>query len=629
MAHRSFLLWFVCFVFLTTWVSGQGLSTKKETKPTKSKAAKSEEEDAVLAQRRVVAISLLTSLADEAHSFRDQTLRARVQARAADALWDTDNEKARTLFQRAWDDAEAADAETARRQAEDIRRQKQAAGVVTLSGSRDIRSEILRLVAKRDRALGEEFLKKLEEASARELADKKAEMDDSLRDLSAAPVAAAKRLQLARRLLEDGDISRALEFAAPALDQVNRETIGFLCALREKNASQANQVFAALLARTERDPAADANTVSGLSSYAFTPFMYVTFSRDGGSGVNQERPPQPRPEMPADLRAAFFRVAAQILLRPSPPPDQDLTTSGRTGKYMIIRRLMPLFDEFAPERAAELKTQMAALATDVPQDARDNDNRAVTRGIVPEDTSRDPLDKMQDRLDHARTTEDRDAIYADYAIALAGKGDVRARDLIDKIEDTETRRKVRAFTDFQFAQLAVRNKDANEAARIARTGELTGMQRIWVYTQASRLFQESDRTRAVEMLEAAAAEARRMSATDPDRAKGLVAAATGLMQMDRVRAWEIVGEAVKAANAAETFTGEDSNIVSRFQTKNMAMVSASSAEDFDLIGAFRSLAQDDFVRSIELAKTFTGESPRSVATLAIARSVLEKKTDTP
>ena len=53
----------------------------------------------------------------------------------------------------------------------------------------------------------------------------------------------------------------------------------------------------------------------------------------------------------------------------------------------------------------------------------------------------------------------------------------------------------------------------------------------------------------------------------------------------------------------------------------------SSSEDFDLLAVFRHLARADLLRAVQLAKTFTGEAPRAVATLAIARSVLEKRKD--
>src|SRR5215813_5390616 len=233
MPARTPLLSFIWILVLALSTTAQeSLSSKepaaKTTKPKTSKSSKTEEADELAAQQRIVAVSLLTALADDAHSFRDQTLRARVQARAADALWDEDNQKSRSLFRRAWEDAGAADAETNRNQAEEMRKLRAGGGPMVMRGRPDIRNEVLRLAAKRDTKLGEDFLKTLEEENEREADDAAAEMR---RNSSSAPTSAAKRLQLARRLLEDGDIERALQFAAPALDQVNRDSINFLSAL--------------------------------------------------------------------------------------------------------------------------------------------------------------------------------------------------------------------------------------------------------------------------------------------------------------------------------------------------------------------------------------------------------------
>lgn len=622
MVHRSSLSAFVCLLVFATIIFAQAPADKTSQRTrSKPKAANAEEADAVAAQREVLAISLLQTLADDARSFREPRLRARVQARVADAFWLTDVEKAKGLFRRAWEAAEIEDTENAKREAEDINRQRQSGPVVFRSRRPDLRAEVLRLAAKRDRALGEEFLAKLEEENkkdAEEATRKNRENEDAF-----GPSAQEKRLALARRLLEDGDVQRALEFAGPVLNQVSRDTITFLSTLREKDSQAADQGFLNLLAIAERDPLSDANTVSGLSSYAFTPFLYVTFTPDGGANQMRDRAPAPRPDLPPAVSGAFFRVAANILLRPLPPPDQDHTTSGRLGKFMVIRRLLPLFEQYAPERAAELRTQMAAMAADVPQGMQSGENRAITNGITPDNAS-DPMERMQNRLDRARTSEERDAIYADVAVALAGRNDPRARELVDKIEDTEMRKRVRAYIDFQTIQSAIQEKNAAEAVRIAKSGELTSIQRVWAYTRAASLLLPSDRARALELLETAGAEARRISGGDPDRARALIAVATGLVPADRVRAWETMNEAIKAANSAEGFTGEDSQVGARLQTRMMVMMTNASAEDFDLLGAFRALAQEDLLRSVQLAKTLTGESPRAVATLAIARSVLEK-----
>ncbi|MGI8734676.1 MAG: hypothetical protein ACR2LM_15390 [Pyrinomonadaceae bacterium] len=598
MAHRLSLPAGICLLTLATLITAQTPADKTTRRQrTKPRAAAIEEVDPVAAQREVLAISLLQTLADDARNFREPRLRARVQARVADAFWLTDVEKARTLFRRAWEAAEIEDAENARRAAEDLRKQQKSGPVAFRSRRPDLRAEVLRLAAKRDRALGEEFLSKLDEANRKDSEEATRQTRDN--DNSSSSAAAEKRLALARRLLEDGDVARAMEFAGPVLDQISRDTINFLSALREKNSQAADQGFLSLLARAERDPSSDANTVSGLSSYAFTPFLYVTFGPDGGSNQMRDRQQAPRPDLPAPVLSAFFRVSASILLRPLPPPDQDRTTSGRAGKFMVIRRLLPLFEQHAPERAAELRTQMAAMGADVPQGLHSGENRAINNGIVPDNAS-DPLERMQNRLDP------------------------RARDLVDKIDDAETRKRVRAYIDFQSIQSAIQEKNAIEAARIARTGELTSIQRVWGYTRAAGLLLTSDRARALELLEAAGAEARRIGGGDPDRARALVAVATGLVQADRVRAWETIDEAIRAANSAEGFTGEDSQVGARLQTSSMVMMTNASAEEFDLLGAFKALAHDDLLRAVQLAKNLTGESPRAVATLAIARSVLEK-----
>ena len=587
----------------------------------KTSKTNNEEPDADAAQQRTIAVSLVTTLADEARSFKDQTRRARVQARAADILWDTDPDRARELFRRAWEAAEIVDAESAKKRAEDMKRMEAGGEPVVVRGGPNLRNEVLRLVAKRDRKLGEEFLKVLDEAAEKARAETAA---DQRRNQSFR-LGVSQRLQLARRLLEDGEVERAIEFATPALDSVNVDSIFFLSALREKNAQLADAAFTTLMARAARDPNSDANTVSGLSSYLFTPFIYVSFERNGGANQNQQRQPTPAPAVDAALRANFFKIAYQTLMQPLPAPDQDRSTSGHTGKYLLIKRLLPLFEQHAADLAPGLRTQMTALASYVPPTFQQGENRAVSIGIQPDDTESDPYQRMQERLDRATRADDRDAIYADYAVALIESGDPRAKDLVDKIENSELRKSVKAYTDFALTDAAVQKKDVTEITRLVKNGELTSIQKVWALTSAAKIVAASERSRAADILEQAAAEARRIGGSDPDRAKALTAVAVGFGEIDQVRAWEILGEVVKAANSAEGFTGEDSRVTSRLQTKFMVVMNDANAPDFDLLAIFRHLARADLLRAVQLAKTFTGEAPRAVATLAIARSVLEKR----
>jgi hypothetical protein len=633
------LLLFVPLVFVHAQASKEPQGSKdsakdQKPKPTVSKdqplkGAKVAEPDPAAVERRNVAVSLLTSLADDARGFRDQKLRARVLARTADALWTSEPDRARDLFRRAWEAAETGDADAARLATDNARRQQQ--GGTARRGGRDMRSEVLRIIARRDRKLTEEFLTKLEEAADRET--KEAAADASHRhsdDQWSAPAAQAKRLALARALLQEGDVERAILYAAPVLEQVNKDTIFFLSELRVKNAAAADAAFASLLARTARDTGADANTVSGLSSYAFTPLLYITFSTDGGSYANQAGPLSAAPDLAPALRTAFFRTASGILMRPLPPPDQDTSTSGRAGKFMVIKRLLPLYEQYEPEQAALLRTHLTALASGLPEPDIAEGNRAVDRGIIPDNPDMDPGKNLQSRLDRAKTSDERDGIYVDIAVAMAGKGDLLARELVSKIENSDLRKQTLAYIDFEFLRGASQKKDVPELVRIAKTGELTHIQRAWGYTQAARLITTTDAARAVDYLQEAATETRRIDASDPDRARGLMAVASGFARTERARAWELVAEAVKAANGSPGFTGDDGLLSARLETKNMGVATNASTDDFNVAGVFEALASDDLYRSIELAKTFSAETARANATIATARSVLEpRKQDAP
>jgi hypothetical protein len=181
--------------------------------------------------------------------------------------------------------------------------------------------------------------------------------------------------------------------------------------------------------------------------------------------------------------------------------------------------------------------------------------------------------------------------------------------------------------DFKSVQLAIGKKEASEVARLAKAGQLTHTQRVWAYTQAAGLLMNSERTRSIQFLEEAANEARRIEADDHDRARSLIAVATQFVNADRVRAWEIMDEAVKAANSADKFTGD--NVELRFSllaTKSGVKITSVNAKDFGLSGVLRSLTKDDLDRSIDLAKSFKNDAPRAVAILAIASSILEKVT---
>ena len=598
-------------------------SKQPVAKPEAAKSSASNDAALELKERRARARSLLVSLSTDARTFHDQTLRARSLARIADALWTVDAEQGRTLFRKAWEAAEAADLDSDRKLQDEITQQKTRTGggyVVNLPPN--VRREVLRIAARHDKALGEEMLEKLKTEKVE--AANNATRQQPNRSTNEA---ISQRIGVAKDLLVSGEPDRALQFAAPALTVVARETIDFLSDLREKgNASAADSAYAALLASSANNPQSDANTVSLLSSYIFTPHLFITFNGSGASS-SQSAPKITPASVSTELRTAFFRSAAAILLRPLPAPgEQDQSTSGLDGKYLVIKRLLPLFEQSAPADIVEsLRGQMNALNTIASNDARRSDDEWVRRGVGSERPVADREQALLNRLDRAKTSAERDEIYIQLAFLNANKGDLKAREFVSKVEESEMRKQAQAYMDASLVMHFVQKEKADEALDVVQKGELTHIQKAWALAECAKIVAKSDRQKALDLVEQASDEARRIEVSDPALPRALVAVANALKVVDNTRVWDATFDAVKAANSAEGFTGEDGELVLKFQSKGQSSMRTSDVAEFDLEGIFKDLALQDYDRAVELARGFQGEGPRAVATIAIARAILEPK----
>ncbi len=614
MNHFRFIV--PCVVILSTSVFAQQIPTAPSPGKT-TKASPQKEVDPEILQRRSIAMSLLQSLAIEARSYRDEPLRARVQARIADALWDQDKETARSLFRRAWEVAEVIEKDAA----------KDAGNSVPgrLAASRparprtNLRREVLQLAARRDPALGEEFLAKL---TAKDEAARTGDSASNRPDVSSAEM--AERLRLASGFLESDNVERALQFADPALTRATMGSIQFLVALREKNAAAADLRFAALLSIAAADPTSDANTVSLLTSYAFTPSIYLVVSPTGFPSSNSFLP-HPAPDLAPALRHGFFQVAANILLRPFAQIDQS--SAGRAGTYFIAIRLLPLFQQFAPDLAPSINAQLAALGPEASQATANAGDRSINRGMSGDGRREGIDDELNDRLDRAKSADERDRAYAFAAIRAAEEGDARARDLVDKIEDLDTRNGVRTYVDYFFIGSLLTKKRVDEALLLTRKADLSHTLRAHFITQAAAIVAGNDRVRAMGLLDEALIEARRIDAGTPERVYCLVALLAQFSKLDKARGWELVSETVKAANAVADFTGEDGRTSQTLEGKFSIRMTTELASATDLPNIFVSLAEDNFYQAIDAGKTFSGDAPRALVTIAIARAVLEGKRD--
>jgi len=546
-------------------------------------------------------------LASEARSFRDQKLRARSLARIADALWEVEPEQSRSLFRKSWEAAETADSDS---------------GSYALGeGPPNLRREVLILAAKRDRSLAEEFLQKLK--AEQDATDTKPILETNSSEL---PAALQQRLNLAENLVRSGDIKRALEFAEPALGNVTMSTLDFLTLLRDKDPVAADLRYTTMLRQTGSNPLADANTISLLASYIFTPRMYVTFNREGGADASWMRTTFPPANVSPQLRLTFFQVADSVLLRPLSPPDQDQTTTGVPGKFMVMRRLRPLFEQYAPTQLADaLRGQLEVLNALVSDSVRASEKEWAERGITPEKSLADQEEPLLDQVERANTSDERDALYFKLASMALSKDDQNARNYVSKIADAEFRQQAQRWIDWGLAVRAINKKNVNTALELARTVELSHLQHVWILTQSAKLLASIDREKSLSVVEQALAESRRLESTE-DRPRALLAIANALVFIEPTRVWDTVFEAVQAANSSEGFSGEDGLLSLSINNKKQILGRKfDRVPDFEIKGIFSEIAGKDFDRAVQLANGFQRDAPRANATIAICRLLLNQK----
>jgi hypothetical protein len=559
---------------------------------------------------------MLITLAADAGRFTDSVVRARTLARIADQLWESDQERARALFRAAWDAAGIAEKEVNERYEKSQQQRETTTGFSSVPSLPRVRREVLRLATKRDRSLGEEFLNtQLKER------DGSAKGSDDHTDFLI-----RQRLDVARQLLDAEQTEQALQFADPVLGIVSIATVDFLSSLREKNSAAADERYAAMLVLATVNPKSDANTASILSSYLFTPHSFYKFDT-GGTFTSNMAGSHTLPTVAPALQLAFFRAAAAILLRTLAPPGQEQNSAGHDGHYLVTKRLMPLFEQRAPaELTNALRARLEVLSALASKATRDRDDDDLVReGIRPDQRMEHWEQSLLDQLDHARNSAERDQIHFQLAQFYAGKGELRARDYVDKIDDMDTRNISRTYIDTRLADNAVHKRDVPRIMELIRTGRFAHLQKVRLLTVGATLLTKSEPAQALTLVDLATTEARRIGGLDPDSPRAFFAIANAMLVVNRPAVWDAMSEAVKAANSAENFGGEDGELSFSMTFKGMSWSQTEFAPEFDVDGIFARLADYDYDKAIELAQGLTREAPRAVATIAIARTVLAEK----
>src|SRR6185369_16495067 len=137
--------------------------------------------------------------------------------------------------------------------------------------------------------------------------------------------------------------------------------------------------------------------------------------------------------------------------------------------------------------------------------------------VRPEKPAADRERELMDRLDRAKTSSERDVICDQLANLLSRDGDLRTRDVVSKIEDPELRKEFGAYVDGTLLNYHVSKKQTEPALELIRKGELTHLHRVWALTEVAKVLVKTDRETALQLVEEAATEARRIDASEAGR----------------------------------------------------------------------------------------------------------------
>jgi hypothetical protein len=604
---------------------------EKPAPPTQSKNAER--------ARRLQAATLLIETADKARTFDDLFYRARIQTLAADALWPSDSGQARAIFRRAW---EAASASDKAEQEETARETGALPGAIPKTT--EARDEVLAKAAARDARLAEIFLRDLssdkdEGAASRNEPPRRT----AWRELSAN---GARRLALASELLEAEEVQRAVEVAAPTVNEgVSAALVAFILRLSGRSSDDAQALYLSLLGRAAADPQTDANAVLLLSSPIVSPRLMVAVDEFGSLQFRA----LPTPIM--DIRAgslyiapvvsgkaltAFYNLAASVLSRPLPPRD-TLTMQELMARFYATGRLLPYFEKSAAPYAAyapTLRVRHSELFNEIEASRREQVSSQFGVSSMTRDVGYvDPLRAQTDELAQATDPSERASLALSIVrAAVRNKFWDRARRAAAEIDD-EGRRKsaltfiqVHQIKDILLAYEDEKDDDFESVAKFVRDADVPPFAKAWGLAQtaiiAARKRDARTSQNVSELINEAESHAARVAQGTPERVAAYGIITTTASRLDAPRAWELLRELVKAANAVEDFTGDDVSLdlAAGADSTNEAENFNVEAEVFRLDGIFATMAHLDFDKALAEARALDGDVPQAFAMIAVAKS---------
>jgi len=320
-----------------------------------------------------------------------------------------------------------------------------------------------------------------------------------------------------------------------------------------------------------------------------------------------------------EVLTRYFDAASRILERTLNTPA--LLNTFALDTYFIATQLLPLYDRYAPERSAFVRSRLPELQRHPEVQREEEKERRLKnhpRG----------LGTVVERLARARsapTDAEHDTRLIGLASDLQRLGNLeRALQLLAELRDAKKRVE---FQDF-FLLIAVRDYlregDLTQALTWARRIPTPTWQARALIEIAGRQAERGDREAALASLD----EAKRLLVAEtktPERALVLLFAAMVSAVADPEQGFETLSQAVIAANEVGALqslelTGEKVVVEDEGFSIHFVLPPPFKVE---LDQGFRVLASADFERALLAAQSFTAKEIRACAIVAVVATLLQ------
>jgi hypothetical protein len=316
------------------------------------------------------------------------------------------------------------------------------------------------------------------------------------------------------------------------------------------------------------------------------------------------------------------------------------------AEFYATGRLLPYFEKSSTPIAAyapALRARHSELYNEIESSRREQVSAQFTLDSLTPAGFADPLRSETEQLSRATNAAERKRL-ASLIIQSAVRNRFwdRARRAASELEDSEDRRaalsfiQVQQIKDISNVYADEKEDDFESVVKFVSNADVPAVAKAWGFSQAaivaSRRKDVQKSQKIAELITEAEHQASRVSQGTSTRVAAYGIVTTSAARVAPARAWELLRQYVEAANALDDFAGDvlEFEMVTDDSLNSDPMSHYGvEPEVFRCDTVFATMADLSFEKALEEVRGLNGEVPQAFASIAIARTALEKQSAKP